>query len=111
MREMRQEEEPCRFHSGMAGLDNLLREGEILPDKNVDIRRFVALVEAHENLLKGDGKFDLIGWSVPLTGRLVKPLSPRGSASGRMTWFVGQPRVLTGPSHLMRRERTSFCLP
>ncbi len=46
------DKEPCRLDHGMASLDNLLRVRKVMPHKDVDIRRFVVLVESHEILLQ-----------------------------------------------------------
>ncbi len=46
------DKEQCRLDHGMASLDDLLRVRKIMPHEDVDIRRFVALVESHEILLQ-----------------------------------------------------------
>jgi hypothetical protein len=45
--------ETCGFDGRVTGLNNLLGVGQVMPHEEVDVGRFVALVEAHGILLEG----------------------------------------------------------
>jgi hypothetical protein len=51
------EKKSGRFDGRVAGLDDLLRTGEVVPHEDVDVRRFVVLGEFHENLLQSANRF------------------------------------------------------
>ena len=50
MREVLWNEGASGFNSRVASLDDLLREGEIMPHEDVEVRRFGNLLELHECL-------------------------------------------------------------
>jgi hypothetical protein len=47
MGQIRREEKASRFDGRVGGLDDLMGVRQIMPHKEVDIRRFLALVKIH----------------------------------------------------------------
>jgi hypothetical protein len=62
MGEVLRKERACSLDGRMAGLNYLLRERKIMPHEEVEVWRFVALVEGHrDSPVKRGIDFNLIG--------------------------------------------------